>query len=83
MPIIKTSSKGQLVIPVDLRTKYGLKPGTYAYIDGKGKSLIITPVSSHPIDAACGILKNSKSISGRLIKERKKELRHEKKKHNR
>jgi len=38
MPIVKTSAKGQMVIPAEIREKIGLKPG--------GRALI-TLVSTH------------------------------------
>lgn len=83
MPIVKTSAKGQLVIPVELRTKYGLKPGGLVYVSDSGKEIVLSPVPSRPIDAACGFLKGGKSLSKELLKERKKEKAHEKKKHSR
>jgi len=81
MPIVKTSAKGQLVIPAELRLKYGLKPGTLVYVSDTGKEIVLSPAPTHPIEAACGFLRSKKSLSKELIRERKKEHRHEKKKH--
>jgi AbrB family looped-hinge helix DNA binding protein len=80
MPLIKTSAKGQLVIPVNLRDKYGLKPGSFVYVSDTGKELVLTPAPSDPVKAACGYLQNKTSLSKELLKARKKENRHEKKK---
>lgn len=44
MPVVKTSSKGQLVIPVEIRKKLGIKPGrkvNLTLVDGKA---MITPL---------------------------------------
>lgn len=81
MPVVKTSAKGQLVIPVELRVKYGLKAGSLVYLNDTGKEIILSPVPARPIETACGILKGGKSLVKALRVERRKELRHEKKKH--
>lgn len=80
MTKIKTSAKGQLVIPVELRKKYGLKPGSFVYLSDTGKEIILSPAPSEPIQTACGFLKGKKSLAKELLKIRKREARHEKKK---
>jgi len=83
MPIVKTSAKGQLVIPIELRTKYGLKPGSFVYVGDTGKEIMLTPAPVNAIVAACGMLKGGKSLAKELLKERKKELKREKKRYSR
>ena len=83
MTIVKTSSKGQLVIPHEIREKYGIKPGSFVYVSDGGKEIILTPAPSNLISAACGFLKGGKNLSKELIKERKKEANNEKKKNSR
>lgn len=83
MHLVKTSSKGQLVIPAELRDKYGLTPGSFVYVTDTGKEIMLSPAPKNPIEGAWGRLEGGKSLSKELIKERKREKRHEKKRGSR
>jgi AbrB family looped-hinge helix DNA binding protein len=48
------SSKGQLVIPADLRKEMGLKPGSRVVLRRHGRALQIEPNSSEAVMALCG-----------------------------
>ena len=75
MSIVKTLSKGQIVIPAEIRKRYGIKPGSeLQLIEYRGIIYLIPPVED-PIKAACGILPSKPSLSERLLKERKGEFR--------
>ena len=75
MPTIKTLSKGQVVIPADIRKKYHIEPGSELQImEYEGIIYLITPVED-PVRAACGILPSKPSLSERLLKERKGEFK--------
>jgi len=65
MPVVKTSSKGQIVIPVEIRKKFGIKPGQ--------------KVNEDPIKALRGILKGKPSLTKSLLAERKKDREREEK----
>jgi bifunctional DNA-binding transcriptional regulator/antitoxin component of YhaV-PrlF toxin-antitoxin module len=58
MPVVKTSSKGQIVIPLEIRKKLGIRPGQ--------------KVDEDPINALRGILKGKPSLTKALLSERKK-----------
>jgi AbrB family looped-hinge helix DNA binding protein len=73
----KTSIKGQIVIPSDLRKKYGILPGSEVIIaDGNGKILVFPPMND-PVREARGILKGPTSLTEALLQERKEELNRE------
>lgn len=48
------SSKGQLVIPSELREELNLTPGTKVAIQRDGNTLVLRPVTSEFIDSLIG-----------------------------
>ncbi len=75
MSTVKTLSKGQIVIPVEIRKKYRIEPGTEIQIMEYGGIIYLIPPVEDPIKAACGILPPKPSLSERLVKERKGDFR--------
>jgi AbrB family looped-hinge helix DNA binding protein len=74
MTIVKTLSKGQIVIPAAIRKKYKIQPGSELQIIEYGGIIYIIPPVNDPINAACGSLTQKPSLSERLLKERKGEF---------
>lgn len=75
MATVKTLSKGQVVIPADIRKKYHIEQGSELQIlEYEGIIYLIPPVKD-PIRAACGILPSKPSLSEKLLKERKGEFK--------
>jgi len=79
MPVVKTSSKGQVVIPVNIRKKLGIKPGQKVNLTLVGDKAVITPLPEDPIKALRGLLKGKPSMAKALLADRKKEVEREKK----
>ena len=75
MGTVKTLSKGQIVIPAELRKKYHIEPGTEMQIMEYGGIIYLIPPVKNPIRAACGLLPSKPSLSEKLLKERKGEFR--------
>lgn len=50
--------KGQVVIPVRLRKKVGIKKGTRVFLEEKGGDIIIHPATQEFYERAFGILKD-------------------------
>jgi AbrB family looped-hinge helix DNA binding protein len=72
MTTVKTLSKGQVVIPAKMRTKYHIEAGTEMQILEYGGIIYLIPPVEDPISAACGLLPTSKpSLAGQLLRERK------------
>jgi AbrB family looped-hinge helix DNA binding protein len=67
------SNKGWVVIPVELRKKYNLIPGTVVVIVDYGGVLSIVPALKNPIKQGKGLLKGLPSLTRDLLKERAKE----------
>ena len=79
MNIVKTSSKGQIVIPAEIRKKLGIKPGQKVALRLVEDKAVIEPLPEDPIKALRGILKGKPSMTKALLNERKKEIEREEK----
>lgn len=78
MAVIKTSSKGQILIPKEMRRKLGLKGGQKVSLKLIGDQKIeLTPIPIEPVEAFCGIFQEGSSLAEALLKERKQELTRE------
>lgn len=69
----KILGKGQLVIPVNIRKKLGLKPGDTVRVLDYGGVIHVIPVSTNPVKDAIGILPRRPSLAKRLLKDRARE----------
>ena len=64
------TSKGQILIPVQLRRKYGLHSGAKVLITDDGKVIQVSPVTAKSIRSYAGMLKGQ-NLSGALLASRK------------
>jgi AbrB family looped-hinge helix DNA binding protein len=74
MTVHSVSNKGWVVIPAELRRKYGLKPGAEVRIVDYGGVLAIIPAMREPVREAAGMLKTGKKITDTLLEEHRSEL---------
>ena len=72
------TSKGQLVIPVDLRRKHGIKAGTMIHFleDDLGR-IVLAPVTEQYINSLMGCLKGSPDLLAIWTKEHRAEGKRE------
>ena len=74
MPAVKVSAKGWIVIPADIRKRYGIKPGDEVHIVDYAGTLVIVPKLKDPVNDAFGILVDGgPSLTEELLKERGRE----------
>lgn len=66
------SVKGQVVIPANLRRKFGIKPGTRLRLYEENGRTVMEPVKPRTVDEAFGMLKGSGAMKV-LMEERKRE----------
>lgn len=74
MAIVRTTVKGQVVIPANIRGKYHITKGTMVNVTDRDGEIVIKPLLSDPIEQAFGIFKDGKSALEVLLSERAKEV---------
>jgi AbrB family looped-hinge helix DNA binding protein len=77
MSIVTTSSRGQIVIPKDVRKKLQIGPGRRLLIRAEGDRAVILPLPERPVEDFCGVFGKGPSLTRALLEERKKERRRE------
>jgi AbrB family looped-hinge helix DNA binding protein len=70
------SAKGQVVIPAEIRRKYGLQPGTVLHVIDLGDGILLKPVTIQSVHALRGILRGGGGLKA-LLEERAKEAERE------
>jgi AbrB family looped-hinge helix DNA binding protein len=70
---VTVSEKGWVVIPVELRRKYNLRPGAEVSVVDYGGVLALVPALAKPVRQAAGLLKGSKSLTRALLAEHRRE----------
>ena len=68
---VTVSSKGQLVIPAEMRATLGILPGTRVSITLEDKRIILQPVSDQLVDETMGMLAGGPSLADELQRERR------------
>ena len=80
MSVAKISQKGWVVIPAEMRRRYGWKPGDRVRFVDYGGVVSLVPVLQNPVEQGMGILKGRGGSLVRALeiergKERKREHR--------
>ncbi|MCD6093489.1 MAG: hypothetical protein B5M48_01185 [Candidatus Omnitrophica bacterium 4484_213] len=70
---VTVSSRGQMVIPSEIRKKYRISPYTKIELVDLGNEIVIVPIPKKSFSSARGVLKGVSTQD--LIKERRKERR--------
>jgi AbrB family looped-hinge helix DNA binding protein len=71
MPFATLASKGQLVIPKEIREALGVKPREKVFFRMVRDHLVeIAPLPEDPVRHFCGIFKKGSSLTGASLKER-------------
>ena len=70
------SVKGQIVIPVELRRKYGIKAGTKINIIDTGEAILLKPVTEETLRQLQGKLAGKGALQA-LLEERRADVQRE------
>jgi len=70
--ITSVSTKGQFVIPAEMRASLGIKPGMRIAVTQEEGRLIIEPVSAELVDKTRGLFRGGPSLSDELKRERRR-----------
>jgi AbrB family looped-hinge helix DNA binding protein len=73
MATVTVSQKGWVVIPKEIRQRYGIRPGDKVQFVDYGGSIAILPVPEDPIASGYGMLKGGPSLTKALLEERRRE----------
>jgi len=73
MTVHSISSKGWVVIPAEMRKKYGLEPGSEVRIVDYGGVLALIPAMEDPIRQASGMLQTDKRLTQILLADHRDE----------
>jgi AbrB family looped-hinge helix DNA binding protein len=74
MNTVKVLAKGQIVIPVGLRRKYEIKPGSTIQIFEYENLIYLVPPARDALRAALRCLPDHPSLSNELLNERKRDF---------
>jgi AbrB family looped-hinge helix DNA binding protein len=77
--ITTVSTKGQFVIPSEMRSALGIKPGTRIAVTQDGTKIILQPVTPELVDQTRGMLKGKPSLTKALLRQRRREKDHREK----
>jgi AbrB family looped-hinge helix DNA binding protein len=73
MSIVKSTTKGQILIPAPLRRKYHIVKNTPLHIYDEGNKIVIEPVGTDPVQEGRGLLATKGRVLKALLADRKKE----------
>lgn len=79
MGAVMVSNKGQIVIPKELREKYGIEPKNKVEVTEIDARICIIPLLKDPIKEAKGMLKMKRKATEVLFEERRKDRKLEEK----
>jgi len=74
---VTVSKKGWVVIPREIRQRYGIRPGDRVQVVDYAGRIAIVPAMKDPIREARGMLKGGPSLTKALLEERRRELEQE------
>lgn len=63
MALVKLSSKGQLVLPKEIRDALGLVPGSTLKIISRGRKILLEPVTTSMVDRLYGKFSGEKLLT--------------------
>ncbi len=77
MATAKVSKKGWVVIPCEIRERYGIKPGDRVHIVDYAGRIAIIPSLKDPVRQSRGLLKGHGSLTEALLEERQRDRERE------
>ena len=73
MYTVKVTTNGEIEIPKDLRTKFGIREGVRVHFVEYGDILALVPLLEDPITALWGMLEEGPSLTTDLLEVRAQE----------
>ena len=73
MPTVTASSRGQIVIPKEIRMALQIVPGKKLSIKAEEGRILLTPLPDDPVESFCGIFEGGPSLTKALIAQKKED----------
>lgn len=73
MIMTTVTSKGQMVIPAQIRRRLNIKKGTKLCVEERGGDLVIKAVTPDYFEKMAGVLPTKGALSKKLLKDREKD----------
>jgi AbrB family looped-hinge helix DNA binding protein len=70
--ITSVSTKGQFVIPAEMRASLKIQPGTRISVTQEGSRIVLEPVSEDLVDKTRGMLAGGRSLTKSLLRDRRR-----------
>ncbi|MFZ0480692.1 MAG: AbrB/MazE/SpoVT family DNA-binding domain-containing protein [Terriglobales bacterium] len=70
--ITSVSTKGQFVIPAEMRTALGIRPGTRIAVTQDESRIVLEPVTEDLVDKTRGMFSGKPSLSAELKRQRRR-----------
>ncbi|MBT8363087.1 MAG: AbrB/MazE/SpoVT family DNA-binding domain-containing protein [Deltaproteobacteria bacterium] len=80
MQVVTASSRGQIVIPKEIRKRLNIVAGKRLSVKAEGDRVLLTPLPDDPVEAFCGIFEENSSLTRALAEQREKDKHREEKK---
>ena len=80
MHAVTASSRGQIVIPKEIRKHLNIVAGKRLSVKAEGDQVLLTLLPGDPVEAFCGIFKEKSSLTRPLTEHREKDKDREEKK---
>jgi AbrB family looped-hinge helix DNA binding protein len=77
MATVKVSAKGWVVVPKEIRDRYGIEEGGSLHLLVLGDLIALVPAAPDPLTAARGMLRGGPSLVRQHLEERRRELERE------
>ncbi|MFQ6131362.1 MAG: AbrB/MazE/SpoVT family DNA-binding domain-containing protein [Armatimonadota bacterium] len=68
--IVRASTKGQIVIPAEIRRRLNIRPGDCLEVQESDGKLVLRPLGSDPVEAGFGMFAEGPSLTEMLLRER-------------
>ncbi len=80
MQVVTASSRGQIVIPKEIRKRLNIVAGKRLSVKAEGDRVQLMLLPDDPVEAFCGIFKEKSSLTKALTEQREKDKHREDKK---